>query len=164
MHQIDQLVDPRITRRSIAWVLGGLAMAPVRAQTQKPGTTIHFDIDYKTTPDRIYQVLLDAKQFTACSGLPAEIDPKVGGWFRLFNGQIEGRNVELVPNQRVVQAWRPAYWAPGVYSIAKFELVPRGSATRVVFDHAGFTQDLQEHLAGGWVEHYWEPLHKYLNA
>ena len=134
------------------------------AQTQRPGSRIHFDIDYKTAPERIYHVLLDAKQFKACSGLPAEIDPKPGGWFKLFDGQIEGRNVELVPNQRIVQAWRPASWPAGIYSIARFELVPRGAGTRIVFDHVGFPEDQQEHLASGWTEHYWEPLHKYLNA
>jgi len=145
-------------------MLGGFTTVAARAQTQKPGTTIHFEVDYKTTPERIYQVLLDAKQFKAFSGLPAEIDPKVGGWFTLFGGQIEGRNVELVPNKRVVQAWRPSSWPAGVYSIAKFELDPRGGGTRIVLDHAGFTEDKQAGLASGWQEHYWGPLHKYLNA
>ena len=143
-------------------ILASLGIA--QAQTQKPGSAIHFEVDYKTAPERIYHVLLDAKQFKACSGLAAEIDPKPGGWFKLFDGQIEGRNVELVPNQRIVQAWRPASWAAGIYSIARFELVRRDAGTRIVFDHVGFPQDTQEHLASGWTEHYWEPLHKYLNA
>jgi activator of HSP90 ATPase len=157
-------MDDTITRRHIGLILGSLAIAPAHAQTQKPGTTIHFEVDYKTTPEKIYHVLLDSKQFQACTGLPAEIDPRAGGWFKLFDGQIEGRNVELIPNQRVVQAWRPASWPAGVYSIARFELVPHGPGTRIVLDHAGFTEDKQEHLASGWQEHYWEPLHKYLNA
>jgi activator of HSP90 ATPase len=160
MHQIDQLV----TRRGLSLILGSLGIASAQAQPQKPGPTIHFDVDYKTTPERIYQVLLDAKQFKTCSGLPAEIDPKVGGWFSLFAGQIEGRNVELIKNQRIVQAWRPASWPAGIYSIARFELVPRDPGTRIVFDHTGFPEDAQEHLASGWQEHYWGPLHKYLNA
>jgi len=143
-------------------MLASLGIA--QAQTQKPGSTIHFDVDYKTTPERIYHVLLDAKQFKACSGLPAEIDPKPGGWFKLFDGQIEGRQVELVPNKRIVQAWRPISWPAGVYSIARFELAARGAGTRIVFDHVGFPEDQQGHLASGWTEHYWEPLHKYLNA
>jgi activator of HSP90 ATPase len=143
-------------------MLASLGIA--QAQTQEPGSTIHFDVDYKTTPERIYHVLLDAKQFKACSGLPAEIDPKPGGWFKLFDGQIEGRNVELVPNQRIVQAWRPASWPAGVYSIARFELAARGGGTRIIFDHVGFPEDQQQHLASGWTEHYWEPLHKFLSA
>jgi activator of HSP90 ATPase len=153
-----------ITRRHLGWILGSLGATPAVAQTQKPGPTIHFEVDYKTAPERIYRVLLDAKQFKVCSGLRAEIDPKAGGWFSLFDGQIEGRNVELLPNRRIVQAWRPASWPAGVYSIARFELVSRDPDTRIVFDHTGFPEDKQEHLASGWVEHYWEPLHKYLNA
>jgi uncharacterized protein YndB with AHSA1/START domain len=157
-------MDKIVTRRHMGAILGSLGMLPAQAQPQKPGPTIHFDVDYKTSPERIYHVLLDAKEFKACTGLPAEIDPKVGGWFKLFDGQIEGRNVELVPNQRIVQAWRPAYWAPGVYSIAKFELIPKAPLTTIIFDHVGFAAELQGHLTEGWKDHYWEPLHKYLSA
>jgi activator of HSP90 ATPase len=157
-------MDNIVTRRHIGVILGSLGMLPAQAQPPKPSATIHFDVDYKTSPERIYHTLLDAKEFKACTGLAAEIDPKVGGWFKLFEGQIEGRIVELVPNQRIVQAWRPASWAPGVYSIAKFELVPKAPLTTIVFDHVGFAPELQEHLAAGWKEHYWEPLHKYLKA
>jgi activator of HSP90 ATPase len=155
-------MEVQLTRRHMSVILASLGLA--RAQTQKPGSTIQFNVDYKTTPERIYHVLLDARQFKACSGLAAEIDPKPGGWFKLFDGQIEGRNVELVPNQRIVQAWRPASWPAGVYSIARFELVRRGAGMRIAFDHVGFPEDKQEQLASGWTEHYWEPLHKYLNA
>jgi activator of HSP90 ATPase len=143
-------------------ILAGLAASPVRAQTE--ATTIHQEIDYKTSPERIYQALLDARQFSTLTGLPAEIHAEPGGTFKLFDGQIEGRIVELVKDRRIVEAWRPSYWEPGVYSIVKFELAPREAGTRVVLDHAGFTADKQAHLAGGWKEHYWEPLHKYLNA
>jgi uncharacterized protein YndB with AHSA1/START domain len=78
---------------------------------------------------------------------------------------IEGRSIELVPNQRIVQAWRPAAWPAGIYSIIKFELIaePKGG-TRIMFDHTGFPQDKRESLTSGWTEHYWEPLHVYLNA
>ena len=146
-------MDNHVTRRRLGWMLGGFGIASAHTQAQSPGATIHFDVDYKTTAQRIYQVLLDAKQFQACSGLAAEIDPKPGGWFKLFDGHIEGRIVELVPNARIVQAWRSS-WPAGVYSIARFELVPRGSGTRIVFDHTGFPDGEREHLASGWEEHY----------
>jgi activator of HSP90 ATPase len=153
-----------LSRRQIGLLLGGLAAASGRAQTQKHGSTIHQEVDFKAPPARIYEVLLDAKQFSACTKDTAEIQPRAGEAFRLFGGRIEGRNIELTPNQRIVQAWRPADWPAGVYSIVKFELVPRGSEGRVVLDHAGFTEDKWEGLSSGWQEHYWEPLHKYLNA
>ena len=55
-----------------------------------------------------------------------------------------------------------SYWAPGAYSIAKFELVEQGSGTKIVFDHTGFPKGTAETLASGWKAHYWGPLAKFL--
>jgi len=93
---------------------------------------------------------------------PTEISREVGGAFALFGGYITGRHIELVPNERIVQAWRVGSWDPGVYSIAKFVLAEQGSGTKIVFDHTGFPRGLGEHLAAGWKAHYWEPLEKFL--
>jgi activator of HSP90 ATPase len=144
--------------------LGGLGVIAAGAEADKPGATIHQENDYKVPPSRIYEVLLDAKQFAAMSGDTAEIEAKPGGAFRLFGGRIEGRNIELVPNQRIVQAWRPASWPEGVYSIIRFELVPRDAGTHVIFDQAGIAADQWEHLSEGWRDHYFVRLHKYLDA
>jgi hypothetical protein len=73
-----------------------------------------------------------------------------------------GRNIELVANQRVVQAWRPAHWDAGVYSVARFELKTHGTGTTIVFDHTGFPEGQYDHLLLGWKGHYWEPLAKFL--
>jgi activator of HSP90 ATPase len=159
-----QTMHTTTTRRQISLILGGLGTTFVHAQTQKHGTTIHQEIDFKALPAAIYEALLDAKQFSVFTKDTAEIQPRAGDAFKLFGGRIEGRNVELVPNRRIVQAWRPADWPAGVYSIVKFELVPRDSGTRIVFDHAGFAENQWESLSWGWQNHYWEPLHKYLKA
>lgn len=153
-----------MTRRQISLVLGGIGLVPALAQTAKPGTAIHQEIDFRTTPGRIYGVLLDAKQFAACTKDTADIQPQPGAAFRLFGGRIEGRNIELIPNQRIVQAWRPASWSPGIYSVVRFELAASGPGTRVVLDHTGFAEDKWAGLNEGWATNYWEPLHKYLNA
>jgi activator of HSP90 ATPase len=123
---------------------------------------IHQEIDFTANPTRIYEALLDAKQFTAFSGRPAQIDREVGGAFSLFAGHIIGRNLELVANQRIVQAWRVVTWPEGAYSIAKFEFKADSAGTRLVFDHVGFPEGLHDHLAEGWEENYWSLLKKYL--
>jgi activator of HSP90 ATPase len=137
------------------------------AETQSTGpdkarTSLHQEVNFKASPHRIYDILLDSKQFTAFSGEPAEISREVGGAFSMFGGKIVGRNIELAPDQRIVQAWRPASWDPGEYSIVKFELKPEGSQTKLVLDHAGFHEGDFGHFDSGWREHYWEPLAKYL--
>lgn len=125
-------------------------------------TSFHLETEYKASPERIYNLLLDSKQFAALTGMPAEIDPKAGGAFSMFGGMIVGRNVELVSNQRIVQAWRPTHWDPGVYSIVKFELKSQGPETALVFDHTGFPEGEYDHLEWGWHNHYFDPLKKIL--
>ena len=85
-------------------------------------TAIHYEIDFKASPQRFYQAILDQKQFAAFTGLAATIDPMPGGAFSQFGGLIVGRNIELVDKQRIVQAWRPTHWDAGIYSIVRFEL------------------------------------------
>jgi activator of HSP90 ATPase len=125
-------------------------------------TSIHQEVDLKAAPQRVFDVLLDAKQFAAFTGLPAEIDQKAGGTFKTFGGLVEGRNVELITGQRIVQAWRPASWDSGLYSIVHFELKPRDSATLLIFDHTGFPEGDYDHLLFGWNTRYWGALKKYL--
>jgi activator of HSP90 ATPase len=122
---------------------------------------IHQEIDLNASLQRVYEALLDSKQFTEFSGRAAEINRDVGGAFSLFNGHIIGRNLELVPNQRIVQAWRVVTWPEGAWSIARFDLKSNGTGTRLVLEHVGFPEGLHDHLAQGWDENYWALLKKY---
>jgi activator of HSP90 ATPase len=131
------------------------------ADADKLRTYLHQEIDLKASPERIYSALLDSKQFTAFTGLPAEIDPNAGGAFSMFGGLIVGRNVELISSLRIVQAWRPASWDPGVYSIVKFQFKKLGLETRVALDHTGFPEGKFVGLDSGWHERYWDPLKKF---
>ena len=153
-----------MTRRKLIAGLAGASVSTGIGAAQESSAkpeAIHEELEFKVGPHRIYEALLDSKQFTAFSGVPGEIHREAGGTFSLFGGQIMGRNVELVLDKRIVQAWRAASWPEGVYSIAKFELEARASGTRLVFDHTGFPAGLREHLSGGWQEHYFGPLKKY---
>lgn len=125
--------------------------------------TIHQEIVFKATPSKVYETLIDSQQFSSVTGgAPTEISKEEGGSFSCFGGMILGRHIELVPNQRIVQAWRAANWAEGVFSIARFELKEQGSDTLLVFDHIGFPEGQGDHLSSGWGENYWKPLEKYL--
>jgi activator of HSP90 ATPase len=125
-------------------------------------TAIHYEIDFHPSPQRLYEAILDQKQFAAFSGLAATIDAAPGGAFSQFGGLIVGRTVELIPNQRIVQAWRPTHWDPGVYSIVHFEFKPRAAETTLIFDHTGFPAGEYDALDSGWHNHYWDPLKKFL--
>jgi activator of HSP90 ATPase len=123
-------------------------------------SNIHQEETFETTAARVYRALVDAAEFAALTGAPATGSAAEGAGFSLFGGHITGRQVELVPDRLVVQAWRAKTWPEGVYSIARFALHADGGKTRVVFDHDGFPADLKDHLAAGWISNYWEPMHK----
>lgn len=149
----------------LARVRGGWAVPIQDPGISRTAEAIHQEVSFKAAPPRIYEALLDDKQFARVTGGQATIlDRAEGGAFSLFGARIKGRNVELVPNQRIVQAWRSEGWESGVYSIVRFELKAEGAGTRLVFDHTGFPVGQADHLADGWKSNYWDPLTRFLGA
>ena len=160
---------------------GGFALSPVLSRAvsddgiSRTAEAIHQEPVFTASRKRVYEALTDAAQFHKVtllsdamrSGMapgmrPTEISKDPGSAFVLFGGYITGRQLELVPNERIVQAWR-AGWAPGDYSIVRFELADNGSGTKIVFNQAAFPQGKAESLARGWKANYWEPLEKFLS-
>jgi activator of HSP90 ATPase len=167
----------------VAMAFGGFALSSANALAGAPeeisrtAESIHQEPVFNASRMRVYEALTDAKQFdkvvqlsgVMTSGMlppgankSTEISREVGGAFAFFGGYITGRHIELVPNERIVQAWRSGAWQPGIYSIARFELVEQGSGTKIMFDHTGFPVGTAEHLAAGWKGNYWLPLGKFL--
>jgi uncharacterized protein YndB with AHSA1/START domain len=126
---------------------------------------IHQEARFKASPNRVYEALLDSNQHGRFTGGGAtEISREVGGRFSAFGGMIVGQNLELIPNQRIVQAWRSNSWDPGLYSVVKFDLKSEGSnETLLTLDHWGYPEGEREHLVEGWNTRYWGPLQKYLD-
>jgi activator of HSP90 ATPase len=126
-------------------------------------SSIHHEVTFPATPSRVYKALIDSKEFGQMTGASATGDGTEGAAFSGFGGHITGRHVELVPDKRVVQAWRAKTWPEGTYSIVKFELFAEGNGTKLVFDHAGFPEDAKEHLSQGWHANYWEKIAKHVS-
>lgn len=163
-----------------AAVLSGLAAGavPVLAgadEISHSAESIHQEADFKANRKRLYDALTITSQFDKASRMGAavrsgaklgnaltKVSAETGATFSIFGGHIIGRNLEMLPNQRIVQAWRVVDWEAGLYSIARFQLVEQGSGTRIIFDHSGFPKGQAEHLAEGWKGNYWEPLEKLL--
>jgi activator of HSP90 ATPase len=138
---------------------------------------IRQEVVFEAGPQRVYQALTAAKDFdmitrlsdgaallAAAGAKPTAIGTEVGGPFTLFGGYVTGRHLEMLPNERLVQAWRAGSWKPGEFSVAAFYLAAEGGKTRLKFEHRGFPNGEGASLAKGWRVHYWEPLAKFLGA
>jgi len=151
-------------------------IAEPNAEISRSEESIHQERTFTAPRTLVYTALTVERQFdriVRLSGVmkadanakmqnPTKLSPHVGGAFALFDGYIVGRQLELVPDELIVQAWRVLSWPRGVYSIARFELSEQAGVTKIVFDHTGFPKGDAEHLASGWQEHYWDPLAKVL--
>ena len=165
----------------LAAAMGCVALGPreswaaVQEEISKSEEAIHQEPVFKASRERVYEALTDTAQFdkvvhlgeamggnTQTSLPPTHIGREVGAAFTIFGGHIIGRHLELVPNERLVQAWRVVDWPPGIFSIARFQLVEEGAGTKIIFDHTGFPKGLAPHLAAGWTGNYWTPLAKFL--
>jgi uncharacterized protein YndB with AHSA1/START domain len=183
--KVPTLTNAPTRRQAIAGVamaFGGLALSSAKAwagtaeEISHSAESIHQEPVFNAGRKRVYDALTETKQFEKIielSGVmksemppgankPTEISREEGGAFAIFGGYITGRQIELVPGVRIVQAWRVGSWDPGVYSIVKFELTEQGAGTKIVFDHTGFPKGDGGHLASGWKAHYWEPLQEFL--
>jgi activator of HSP90 ATPase len=149
------LVIAGVTARS------SVALAESNPEISSSEEAIHQRRTFAANRSRVYAALTVEEQFdriVRLSGVmkadtqanmqhPTKLSTHAGGAFSVFDGYIVGRQLELVPNERIVQAWRVLSWPRGLYSVARFELSEQAGATTIVFDHTGFPKGTAEHLA-----------------
>ena len=111
------------------------------------------------TPSDIYGTLMDAKRHGALSGQPAKVSPRVGGKWNVGH-DLEGKNVTLTKDEKIVQTWRANNWPKGVYSKATFALAKAPGGTKITFTHTGVPSEAYTEIATGWRRYYWEPLRR----
>jgi activator of HSP90 ATPase len=109
-------------------------------------------------PAEVYAVLADADALSALSGMSGVPGRSAGEEFSAFDGNVTGRQIELVPGQRLVQAWRFPQFAPGTYSMVSFTLTAEAGGTRLVIEQHGEPDDWHDHIDANWPTFYLTPL------
>src|ERR1700721_2528965 len=104
--------------------------------------SIHQEVVFRAPRKRVYEALTDEKKFSKTTVFvlkrgSTKNSKEVGGSFSIFGGVITERHIELVPDERIVQAWREKDWTPGLYSIVRFQLDDQEPSTKLVFYHTG---------------------------
>src|SRR5882757_1287137 len=54
----------------------------------------------------IYEAWLDSRGHSRMTGSKAAMSDQIGAEVSAWGGYISGRNIELVPGERIVQSWR----------------------------------------------------------
>jgi len=120
--------------------------------------TIRQSFTFRAPPREIYDILMDPERHSRLTGSTVEIERHVGGVFRVYGGEIQGVNLELVPGQKIVQSWRYGDWPEGHYSKATFSLAEVPKGTRLTFTQTGVPDGAYDDIRQGWRDYYWEPM------
>lgn len=124
--------------------------------------TIRQSLTLKASPHDVYEALMDSRKHARFTGGKATISRKVGGKFSVFDGSLEGENLELVPDEKIVQAWRLGEWPKGYFSKATFSFKAVDGGTRLTFIHTDVPEADYEDVKQGWHDYYWKPMKQML--
>ena len=110
------------------------------------------------SPEIIYFAWLDSGEHTKMTGSPARASNKVGEQFSAWDGYIQGKNLELVSSNRIIQTWRTTEFDesdPDSHLEITFEAME--NFTRVTIQHSNLPSHGMQYQQG-WIEAYFIPM------
>ncbi len=122
--------------------------------------TIQQEVLIKTPPHEIYELFMDSKKHSKLIDGKAQISREIGGSFSVFEGSINGTNLDLEQDKKIVQKWRSEEedWPSKHYSILTLLFEPIKEGTLVKLTHAKVPSTAYESVKDSWNTYYWEPL------
>ena len=149
-------VETRRSRRRNGRVRPTIIMPP----GSKVGVIEQEVIIHQATPPEVFEALMDEKQHAALTKGEARISRHIGGAFTTFDGWASGKQVELVPDKKIVQSWRAEDWPAGTVSMCTYTLSEVKDGTRIQFIQTDVPKAFVKSVAKGWNDFYWRPLKK----
>lgn len=96
------------------------------------------------------------------TGASATGAAEVGAKFSAWDGYIYGKNINLVPNRKIVQLWRTTeFKETDEDSILETELkVSSGDSCDLTLKHSNIPGN-QPDYKQGWIDYYFKPMQEY---
>ena len=109
----------------------------------------------------IYNAWISSEGHTKMTGGEATASNKIGGSFTAWDGYIQGKNLVLEEDKRIVQSWRTSQFEPHEEdSQIEVLLAEKGGSTELTLIHSKVPES-GEHYIKGWDEHYFQPMKKH---
>ncbi len=107
--------------------------------------------------EKVWRALVEPALIERWGAGPGVVmDERPGRAFRLWGGDIHGRNLEVDPRERLVQEWYGGDWdEPSIVTIVLSE---NNGDTSVVLTHTNIPDDEADSIGEGWDEDYMYPL------
>lgn len=126
--------------------------------------TIRQKIEFNASPHEVFEALMDSEKHCRFTGGKAVISRKVGGKFTAYDGYVQGKNLEIVQDEKIVQEWRSEEegWPESHFSTATFVFKAKGKGTALEFTQENVPDECCEDISQGWQDYYWKPLKEML--
>ena len=118
--------------------------------------------DYKkyylidATPGDVYNALTNPATIQLWSGEPAVMSEEAGSEFSLWEGSIEGLNLEFEKDKKIVQQWY--FGEQEEPSIVTIILHPHKAGTSAELRHTNIPDADYQNIVDGWEENYFGSL------
>ena len=117
------------------------------------------------SPAEIYRAWLDSVAHSEMTGGEATMSDEVGADVSAWDGYITGRNLELVPGERIVQSWRTTEFDDEFEdSIVTIVLQETEDGTLLTLQHSNVPDEHKSYEEGGWQSNYFEPMIVYFGG
>ena len=114
------------------------------------------------TPQEVYEAWLDSLAHSEMTGGEASMSDEVGGEFSAWDDYIKGRNLELVPGERIVQSWRTKdFTDEHEDSVVTLTFEEADDGTLLTLVHGNVPDDHTKYEESGWESKYFDPMRVY---
>jgi activator of HSP90 ATPase len=110
----------------------------------------------------VYQFFTDSREHTELTKALADIEPRIGGNFSSYNGELQGQFTRLVPDEIIVMLWRSTMpdWPEEHFAVLSLELFQSGEGTTVEMTLGDVPGECLDAVEEGWQDYYWLPLQR----
>jgi len=116
----------------------------------------------KSCVSKIWNALTVSDEIEKWTGTPAKMDGKKGTKFKLWDGDVFGKNKEMVKNKRIVQEWYGGKWRkPSIVTIEILSNGIRGNS-KILLKQENIPEEEFDGINKGWDDYYFHPLREYL--
>jgi activator of HSP90 ATPase len=130
--------------------MGGLILEKIIKKVYKISSTI----------DQVWQALVNPTIIDKWGGGPSKMDSKVGTDFKLWNGDIYGKNIEVVNESKLVQEWFGGDWKKP--STLTFTLKKDDHGTILELEQINVPSEEFDDISQGWDDYYIGPMKSFL--
>lgn len=112
-------------------------------------------------PSDVYSALTNTYTIELWSGYPAIMSEEPGSDFSLWEGDITGKNLELVKDKKVIQEWY--FGDQPEKSIVTISIQPDRENSIVTVEHTNIPDSDFAEITEGWREYYIGAIISFLN-